>query len=684
MHARGRFQQAGKLYKKILTTYPNHPDVLHLLGLTAFQTGNYKSAVKSIEQAIRINPNNPDFHNDCGEAYRALRDYDSAARCYEKALALNPDFAEAHNNMGNLLNDVERLDDALVQYKKAIELKDDYYEAYYNMANVLRKTGRLDSAIESYIQALKLNPDIAEAHHNLGTAYREKNQPDKAGYHFKCALRLKPGNILAHINLGLLYFERGNPEAAIIQYQNALLIQPENFEAHYNLAGVYYSIQRLRFAEEHIRKALLLKPDNANACNYLGMILSERGDTAEAIIHYKKSLILKPDFPEAHNNLASAYQDIGDFHQAEKHFTMALSLKPDYVEVYRHLAILSKEILSEESIHHIQSMLDNPGLQERDAMHLHFALGDIYNRINSYDKAFHHYHEANKIKRKTLSFDIDEHRAYVDRLIKIFDSDYFQNFIPDFNQSELPLFIIGMPRSGTTLVEQIIASHPQVFGAGELNNFLHIEQTIASLMDTSMPYPECMEIIDEKTATELIDDYLNCLKTYSSSSRYVTDKLPDNFLRLGLIKTLFPKARIIHCMREPLDTCLSIYCSYFTGGHSYAYDLVDLGHYYREYERIMSHWLNLFKAHIFNVEYRELVMNQEQTTRNLLEFLGLPWNNDCLNFYNNRRPVQTASNVDIRRPIYNLSLNRWKNYEAYLKPLNMLIEQDPDNETRYL
>jgi hypothetical protein len=230
-----------------------------------------------------------------------------------------------------------------------------------------------------------------------------------------------------------------------------------------------------------------------------------------------------------------------------------------------------------------------------------------------------------------------------------------------------------MPRSGTTLVEQIVSSHPQVFGTGELNNFLDIEQNIANQLKSSESYPDCIHLLDESTANKLINDYLSCLLNYASDAKYVTDKLPGNFLRIGLIKTLFPKARIIHCHRNSLDTCLSVYCNYFTGEHNYAYDLEELGAYYIQYERLMKHWHNIFSSQILDVQYEELVMDQENISRQIIDYLELTWDNVCLEFYKNQRPVQTASNVQIRRPMYLNSINRWKHFELHLQPLKEIL-----------
>ncbi|MCP4040650.1 MAG: sulfotransferase, partial [Gammaproteobacteria bacterium] len=341
-------------------------------------------------------------------------------------------------------------------------------------------------------------------------------------------------------------------------------------------------------------------------------------------------------------------------------------------EAYRSLAHLGERFSGRNDAAVIEKLLEQQGLAEEDLMHLHFALGKIYDDRESYAKAFEHYRLANGLMRKTFSFDLGIYANDIERLIGQYSLDFFRDNAQLGNSADLPLFILGMPRSGTTLVEQIVSSHPRIHGAGELAFFTNLEQTIAGRITPSTSYPECMADLDEQVAGDIAGEYLMKLRSYSTEARYVTDKMPGNYIQLGLIKLFFPRARIIHCHRNPLDTCLSIYFQHFAKPNSYSYDLRELGKYYSLYEKLMAHWRTLFSGQMLEVEYEELVMNQEKISRRLIDFLGLEWSGRCLSFHENARPVKTASNVQVRQPMYTRSMGRWKNYAEFL---GLLMEE---------
>jgi tetratricopeptide (TPR) repeat protein len=643
LHSSGQLAQAEKLYKKILGSHPGHPGVLHLLGLTAYQSGNYKSAIKAFEKSIAGFSNNPDVYNDCGEAYRALSQFDTAAGYYEKALKLNPYSAIAHNNLGIVLKYLCRLEEAVLHYQQAVSIQPDYVEARFNLACALQEQQLLQLALEEYKKILELKPDFIQACNNLGGIYLYLHQPD----------------------------------AAIECYQQAIKLMPDSPELHNNLGDAYQSLQRLDEAIVCYHQSLKLRPDFAASHNSLGTAYAEQGRYMEAVASYQKALSLNPDYAEALNNLGNACRDMGEPVQALEYFTQALQVKPDFAVVYRHMTAFDKDLLVPDIRHDIETLLNKPDTPEKDAMHLHFALGDLYDHEKSYDMAFNHYLQGNILKRKTLNFNIENHAAYIDRLIAIFTHAFFEEKGKLGNKSELPVFILGMPRSGTTLVDQIVSSHPMVHGAGELNDFLHIEQQLPKRLETTQSYPECIHQLDKEDMDEIAHNYLEHLRMNCDTSdvKYIIDKLPGNFLCIGLIKILFPNARIIHCKRNPLDTCISIYCIYFSGSHEYAYDLKELGKYYLEYQRLMDHWMNIFSPQIFEVQYEDIIADQEKVSRDLINYLGLEWDEKCLEFYKNKRPVQTASNLQIRKPIYVNSVNRWKNYAPWVEPLCAVLEK---------
>jgi len=631
-HQSGRIREAEAIYQSILRKDPRHPDALHLLGVLALQVGKGEIAVDLIEKAIEVNPEEPQFYNMCGEAYRALRNYDVAISRYEKALAIQPDFAGAHINLGNTFKETGRLEDAAASYRKAIAISPEIPMSYNNLGVVLKDLGRPDEAIAHYEKALSIAPDYAEAHTNLGNALLALDRAEEAVVHHRRAIDARPDNAEAHSNLGNALKASGQLEEAAAHYRQALDINPRFAMAHYNL----------------------------------GIAFDELGRPEEAATSYEQAIAIDPHYAEAHHNLANALDELGRREDAIAHYEQALAIRPDYAEAHRNLTRLRPQ---QERVPAIEKLLENPSLSEADAIQCHFALGNIFHKVKYFDKAFEHFEIGNGLKRRDMAYSSENVSAYVDRLIDVYSKNYFQETTATGSGSELPVFIVGMPRSGTSLVEQIISSHTQVYGAGELASLGRFERSIARQFEDSAPYPDCMRQYREPVIAEYAEKYLEELGSYTHDAQRVTDKMPDNFLRIGLIKTLFPKARIIHCQRNALDTCTSNFLNYFATGNAYSFDLEELGHYYLDYERLMTHWTSVFSSEILNVQYEELVQDQEIVSRQMVEYLGLEWDERCLDFHKNERAVHNFSSMQVRQQIYARSINRWKDYENQLAPL---------------
>ena len=635
-HRSGRLQEAESVYLSILAERPNHPDVLHLQGVLSLQMGKADVAVQLIESAIKLKPEEPEFYNMCGEAYRVLGNFDKATDRYEQALAINPGFAGAHINFGNVCKELGRLEEAVAHYEKAIDINPDFPMSYNNLGIALRGLGRAEDAIAHFNKAIALMPDYVEAYSSLGNTLQD---------------------------LGRL-------EEAVTQHEKAIAIRPDYAEAHSNLGNALQALGRPADAIPHYRKAIAIRPDLAMAYYNLGIALDETSFPTEAITAYERALAINPDYAEAHHNLGNALDEMGRQDDAVTHYEQALAINPDYAEAYRNLSRIRPR---EEQVSAIETLLKKTALSESDSIDCHFALGNIYRNVKAFDKAFEHYKVGNALKRKSIGYDSHDFKGFVDRLIENYSSAYFEKTGTRGSDSELPVFIVGMPRSGTTLVEQIVATHPQVYGAGELAALGRLEQVVARKCGDSSPYPECMNACDETIVRESCGEYLQELRSYSPDAERVTDKMPANFMKIGFIKTLFPKARIIHCQRNALDTCTSNLLNYFAVGNEYSFDQDDLGQYYLDYQRLMTHWASLFASDILNVQYEELVMDQETVSRQLLEYLGLEWDDRCLDFHRNKRAVNSFSSMQVRQPVYASSIDRWKHYEKHLGPLIAIL-----------
>ena len=600
------------------------------------QAGHIQEAESQYLAILQKYPNYPEAIHLLGIVARQINRFDIAIVRFEQTLAIKPNFAEAHNNLGDALQIIGKTEGAINHFKQAITLKPDFAEAHYNLGNCLLKLEQTEEAINHFKQAITLKPDFAEAHNNLGNGLLKLEQTEEAINHFKQAITLKPDFAEAHNNLGNGFQKQEHLEDACIFYKQAITLKPDFVEAYYNL----------------------------------GNSLLEHGKLEDALTHFRQVISLKPDFIDAYIQSGIISKALGQMEDSIAYFEQALTQRPDCASAYYHLAAIDPK---EEQVSKIETLLSSPVMPDKEAMYCHFALGMIHNSIKSYSKAFVHFQIGNSINRKNFNYDSKKNADYVNQLIETFSANYFREKTQYGSDSELPVFILGMPRSGTTLVEQIASSHPQVYGAGELSKMRQIEQAIIKQFNTETTYPECMSLFNESLTNKYATEYLNELANYNQNAIRITDKMPGNFLYIGIIKTLFPRARIIHCKRNALDTCVSIFLTNFKH-HAYSKDLMDLGQYYLDYERLMAHWLKLFTDEIFEVQYEDLVMNQESISHQLIEYLGLEWDDRCLSFHENKRAVKTASNLQVRQPIYTKSIERWKRYEEHLHPLIAVLQ----------
>jgi tetratricopeptide (TPR) repeat protein len=557
----------------------------------------------------------------------------------------------------------------------------------------------------------------------LETASRQYDDGDLRGAEQAClqVLQTEPRHVQALRILGGVCHQFGRHAEAIAYFERATSIDSANPDLYNNLGVAYAAAGKLEKGMAHLREALRRKPDHADAHNNLGAALADKCRFAEAIGHYRQALQLKPDRAKTHNNLANSLVEEGRLQEAEHHYGEAARLQPDYAETYCTRAKVLIELgrlaeatacchealrldpdcvrayinlgamaaqghyrFADDQVRRMESIAtaDDLGRVRNDgrclsieaASSLHFTLAALYDLKNEYDRAFSHYRQANDFKaqvfrEKNRDFDRESHRRYVHAIIDVCDRRFFERVRSFGLATEVPVFIVGMPRSGSTLVEQILSSHPQVVAAGE-------RRELSQMLTDRGPYPAHLSLLDQTTARALGEEYLSCLSRIGPEAGRVVDKQLHNYLHLGSICALFPKARIIHCRRNVMDLCLSCYFQDFAWVN-YATSLEDLGFYYRQYERLMRHWREVLPMSVYEVDYEELVRDQERVSRELIAYCGLDWSDRCFAFHENRRAVQTASRLQVRRPMYASSIARWKRYESHLAPLQQALAADP-------
>lgn len=664
----GRPEEAEASYRRALAIDPDYAPAHNGLGTALQRLGRLDESASSYRQALRIDPGYAIAHNNLGTTLHRAGRLEEAEASYRRAIEIDPDYAATHNNLGTLLRVLGRLRDAETSFRQALKIKPDYAEACNNLGTVLHDLGRPDEAAACFRQAIVSDADYAEAHNNLALALQRLGRLDEAAASAGQALKIAPRCAEAHNNLGTILDALGRPEEAEASFRKALEIKPVYAEAHYNLGATLSVRDRLDGAEASYRLALQINPGLAEAHSGLGSTLHRLGRPREAEASCWLALRIKPHYAAPLVTLGDIRADSGQFEEAEILYRRALAIEPEMPEAWAALIRNRNAPPAAGDWLKTAERIAGHDLEPRRESKLRYALGKYYDDIGDFDRAFLNYRRANDLKSSFgKPYDRRLCTDFVDRIVRGQASESMHDIRSGASDSARPLFIVGMPRSGTSLIEQIVASHPAAFGAGELRFWNDVAKRLDPTTVTSNGDAVTQRIVAEACLANLA--------RFSSDALRVADKMPNNFFHLGLIHSVFPNARILHAQRNPIDTCLSIYFQDLNFGHSYANDLGDLAHYYREYRRLMAHWRAALPPEVFlDVSYETLVEDQEAWSRKLIEFIGLDWDTRCLDFHKTERKVGTASNWQVRQKIYTSSKERWRNYAKYVEPLLGLLE----------
>jgi len=711
-HKEGKLQEAERLYRAILQAQPKHPNANHNLGVLAVAVDKPLEALPLFQQALEANPRIEQFWlsyidtlitlERLDEAKRALVEGEKAGVSSEKleslrhrAQALTPDdmkkagqgltlsekrkrHAEKKKSrrreargassvagpsqvqINNLLRHCQagRFEKA---EPLAVSLTQQFPEHQFGwkvLGSLFQHAGRLDESLAALQKAVDLSPQDPDAHFKLGITLRKLGRLDEAEASYRCAIALKPAYPEAHYNLGGTLKELGKLAEALASFRQSISLKPELAEAHYNLGNTLRQLGSLREAEASYRHAIALNSDYTEAHNNLGNTLQELGKLYEAEASFRQAIALKPDHANAHGNLGGTLQQLGRMREAEASYIQAIELKPDYAEAHRNLAITKKFSRRDIQFSQMESLYQDPTISEDHRCQICFALAKACDDIGELSNAFQFYAEGNALRKKQLCYDKAKDKGLFEKLKASYPFTAEHSFRPaSVALQYAPIFIVGMPRSGTTLIEQIISSHPLVIGAGELP---FVMQFGGHLAFGQTP-------IDEQALTTFREQYLKALEQRKEGNTIITDKMPQNFLLLGLISAALPEAKIIHVKRDAAAVCWANYTQYFVNDSlGYCYSLDDILHYYRLYEGLMKFWHRELPSTVYDLDYEILTENQEEETRKLISHLGLEWDDACLSPEDNTRGVATASNVQVRQKVYQGSSHKWKRYRPYL------------------
>ena len=609
-HSEGRLADAQTLYSALLERDPNHPETLHFQGLVTHQMGHTQLALPLIEHSLSLRPQNIHFLTNAGLIYQSVGDWKKVEAIYRELTRLVP--------------------------------KDG--KAWHNLGRVLMERGDISAAEQAYRKATSLSASDPECWKNLGITLLKLNRPGGAEEALLCFQRViaaDPNDAEGHNNLGIALGLLKRRDEALAAARMAIQLDPRSWQPWLNLAQIYLTNDEVESALEVYQNGIELATDKDMFNITLGHTLNLLGKFDTAIAFFRRAYEKNP-------------KDLGALSQFISHQKFT---DPDDPLLLKARAAVDAATDAGDEV-----------------TSLCFALGKIMDKLEQYEAAFAYYERGNRLRAQTQKFNPESHRQYIDSIIRQFDADTIEKLRAFGNPSETPIYIVGMPRSGTTLTEQIIASHPLVAGGGERGFWGEIERERAN--KGRLDKADIGSI-----ALACLDD-LAGVKVGGKQALKVTDKMPHNYLRVGLIHAIFPNARIIHVRRHPVDNCLSIYFQNFKGDHPYAYDLENLAFYRREYERLMHHWREVMPAdRYFEFDYEDLVADQEGMSRQLIAFCGLEWDGACLNFHENERAIKTASIWQVRQKIYSSSVERWRHYEHHIGPLMALLETSPQVDT---
>ena len=669
-HRTGKAEQADRYYTAILKTQPNHPDANHNMGVLAVGIGKTEAALPFFKKAIQVNPKSAQFWLSYIDALIKLEQMADAKTVFDQAKnngAKGDGFDQIEQKLCNPPS--KQLQKLTNLYKNGMyqqlleecEIAIKEYPKSYILYNILGLTnavmGLIDASIKNYKTAIMINPHYAESFFNLGVVLQEHKMLKKAVEAYDNALNIRPDYVEALYNKGTAFKNLGLPEKAILSYQAALSIKPDYVEIYNNMGNVHKDLGETEKALELYEKALCTDPNYYEAHFNKGNALKNLGLPEKAILSYQKALFCHEN-ADVHHNMGNALKDLGRVKEAISSYERAINLQPNYSHAHRTLTTLKKYSSFNAHFRQVKKLHNQKDLSDEDKCNLSYALAKIYEDMGKIKLAFEHFAAANSLRKRTLKYSVHKDQQLFKK-IKTVQPRLKKYSIRGKAMSIefLPVFIVGMPRSGTTLVEQIISSHSRVTGAGELNYVSKYGHRLVTIQ----------EEVTKKNIAEFRDKYLSELVNRADNKRVVTDKMPQNFLYLPLICSAFEEAKIIHVHRNAKATCWSNFKHYFANENlGFSYDLQDIVLYYQMYFDLMQFWQSEYGHRIYSLDYERLTQDQEQETKQLIKYLGLTWENRCLSPQENKRSVMTASQQQVRKRVYKGSSKAWRKYKSYL------------------
>ena len=655
-------------YVRALDLRPGYGTARANLALVKAEVGAVDEAIALIEE-IPANQRNAVAWRALALVQRQAGRLDAALAAAERATALADGNSDSLATTSAILRGLGRAEEALAMARRAIDADPMNPSGYIETATCLRASGQPGQALTSARQAVEVGPTDARAYDALARELLAQGKSEEARIYLEHAVKLDPNFLTATFDLGVLFEEEGLSEEAEKHYRQVLAKQETHDPAAINLAGVLINLRRPGEAEVILRRVLAREPGNGHAWSALSRALAEMSRHDEAAEAAEKGAALAPDIPETHVNLGVARHVLGDLAGAQSAFRKALDLNPEFVPAMFSLAVTDPKA-GADLVDQVEPLLDRKSLSDDQRCQLHFSLAILHDARGDHGKAFESARKGHALDIDKARYRLKEQEDLADAMTAVFDAEFFAGRAAFGSTSNKPIFIVGLPRSGTTLIEQVLASHSQVFGGGELTKIPVLAHSISEFAHTTARFPESALALDEPSTLRIANAYLRTLRERAKAAPRVTDKMPSNFFYLGLIALLFPHARIINCARDPLDAFISGYLVRFRQPIPHTWSQSDFAHFHGLYARLMTHWNDMLPGRILTVRYEDFVADQVAETRRLLDHCGLGFEAGCLDFHETVRPLTTASSTQVRRPLFANSIGRAKGYLPYLDELS--------------
>jgi len=638
------------------------------------RNGDAAGAEATCSDALRNYPSDANFLCLAAKSNLVLKQFDKARKQLDEAITLHPDFAIAHDVLGDLSLSQGYAQTAVKAYEQALRLD----PTRPGLVMKIEKAQALLANAPKQNEPRQADPSgrrmAFEDEIRQGEQFVKDGEPQKAEPLYRSILKRDPNHVEAARLLAGIAVSNDRLDDAEVFLRHAAKNAPDYGRVWVDLTNVLRDLERPDEALESAMEVLRLAPDRAESHVLHASVVGMAGHHEDAINSYQKALAIAPEKAGVRCSMAHHMKTIGQQDEAIAMYRQSITTKADHAEAYWSLANLKTFRFEEEEISAMQSLLDRDDLPDESRVQVLNALGLDKEAKQDYDDAFSHFERSNSIRRKAESYDPVENETGIDQIISLFNAELFEKNAGSGDPDSAPIFIVGLPRSGSTLIEQILASHSMVDGTHELSDLTRTVKNVRKNSPNRRPFPAGIPDLSADELSNIGHEYIESTSKYRSGAPHFVDKNPNNYTFVGLIKLVLPNAKIINAKRHPLDSCFGSYKQLFAFGQPFSYDLTELGEYYIQYQRLLDHWHQQLPGFVLDVQYEEVVADLDTQVRRILDFCGLPFEENCLNFHETERAVKTASSEQVRRPIYSSSVNLWRNYETHLDELIHILK----------